>query len=84
VAETLEVVRGSVVVNYSTSKDIPTAAAEGAKVGETQFSVVKQDRSAAERQHSGVFSWPAGENVEDFIAAATEGRYEVDEDESDS
>jgi hypothetical protein len=27
--------------------------------------------------------WPEGENVEDFIAAATEGRYEEEEDESD-
>jgi hypothetical protein len=28
--------------------------------------------------------WPEGENVEDFIAAATEGRYEEEEDEPDS
>ena len=28
--------------------------------------------------------WPEGESVEDFIAAATEGRYEEEEDEPDS
>ena len=28
--------------------------------------------------------WPEGEDVDDFIAAATEGRYEEEEDESDS
>ena len=37
----------------------------------------------AERQRLGAYSWPEGEDVEDFIAAATEGRYE-EEDEHKS
>lgn len=32
-------------------------------------------------QPSGADFWPEGEDVEDFIAAATEGRYEEDESE---
>jgi hypothetical protein len=28
--------------------------------------------------------WPEAEDVDDFIAAATEGRYEEEEDEPDS
>lgn len=47
--ETIEVVSGSAVVEPTTSKDVPTAATEGARLGETQFSVVRHDRPLAER-----------------------------------
>lgn len=49
VEETIEVVRGSAVVEPTTSKDVPTAATEGARVGETQFRVVTRDKTLAER-----------------------------------
>jgi hypothetical protein len=49
VEETIEVVHGSVVVEPTTSKDVPTAATEGARVGETRFRMIEPDKTLAER-----------------------------------
>ncbi len=48
----------------------------------TWFRFVSPDQ--ARDQQLGAVFWPEGEDVEDFIAAATEGRYEEEEDEPDS
>ena len=49
VEETIEVVRGSAVVEPTTSKDVPTAATEGASVGRTRFRLIQPDKPLAER-----------------------------------
>jgi|SRR5215211_2494195 len=48
----------------------------------TWFRFVPPDQ--ARYHHRAADFWPDGENVEDFIAAATEGRNEEEEDEPDS
>jgi hypothetical protein len=47
--QTIDVVSGDVEVTPSRSDAVPTAATEGARIGETQFRVVRRDKSLAER-----------------------------------
>jgi hypothetical protein len=49
VEEMIEVVRGSAVVEPTTSKGVPTAATEGARVGETHFRMIQPDKTLAQR-----------------------------------
>ena len=36
-------------ITHQTSKDVPTAATEGARVGETRFRMIRPDKTLAER-----------------------------------
>ena len=45
----IDVVRGEVEVTPTRSDAVPTAASEGARIGEMQFRIVRRDRSLAER-----------------------------------
>ena len=49
VREIIKVVRGSAVAEPTTSKEVPTAATEGARVGETRFRMIQPDKTLAER-----------------------------------
>jgi hypothetical protein len=47
--QTIEVVRGEVEVTPTRSDAVPTAAAEGARIGATKFRIVRRDKPLAER-----------------------------------
>ena len=47
--QTINVVRGDVEVTPTFSDEVPTAATEGARIGVTQFRLVKRNKPLAER-----------------------------------